>query len=229
MTANTESPGSSTFIRGRKALGENDLRLSRSYFLTFVGDWGGANLHKVCCWLTEEFCRRAGPKTRTAIWSMADDDPVTLVQNGVADLCLTTPVMLVHAQMAGSAIYAGRPAPNIRGLAVIPQNDSIVLALAPQFGIRTFAELKAKRPPLRIATSPKDAPIGYVGRLLLAAHGIDEQTLNSWGGSFVEDEHPFDTLRSRTERCGRRRADRSGDDARLGAFHRGRQSGAAAG
>lgn len=190
----TKPDASSGFTRGRKPLGANDPRLSRSYFLTFVGDWGGANLHKICCWLTEEFCRRAGPKTRTAIWSIADDDPVMLVQNGVADLCLTTPIMLTNSQVAGEGLFAGRAAPNIRGLAVIPQNDSLVLAVAPELEIRTFEELRAKCPALRIATSPINSAIGYVGRLLLEAHGIDEQTLTSWGGSFVEDEHPFDSL-----------------------------------
>lgn len=196
MTVTNEAgaPATGVFTRGRKPLGADDPRLSRSYFLTFMGDWGGANLHKICCWLTEEFCRRAGPKTRTAIWSMADDDAVTLLQDGAIDLCITTPTMLLPARVAGEGLYAGKAAPNIRGLVVIPQNDSIALALAPELGIRTFEELRAKRPPLRIATSPKDAPIGYVGRLLLAAHGVSEDVLRSWGGSFVEDEHPFDTL-----------------------------------
>lgn len=180
------------FPRGRKAITAADPRLARSYMLTFVGDWGGASMHKVCCWLTEEFCRRAGPKSRTAIWSMADDDQVTLVQNGVADLCLMTPAMLAPSHVAGTGFYAGQAAPNLRALAAIPQHDCLILAIAPEFGISSYAELRAKRPALRIATPPKSNPIGYVGRLLLEAHGIDEAQLLAWGGSFVEDDHPFD-------------------------------------
>jgi uncharacterized protein len=182
------------FARGRKALTAADPRLERSYTLTFMGDWGGASMHKVCCWLTEEFCRRAGPKSRTAIWSMADDDQVTLVQNGVADLCLMTPSMLTPARVAGTGLYAGQAAPNLRALAAIPQNDCLILAIAPEFGISSYADLRAKKPALRIATAPKSAPVGYVGRLLLEAHGIDEAHLAAWGATFVEDEHPFDTL-----------------------------------
>lgn len=182
------------FVRGRKALSASDPRLSRSYHLTFMGDWGGANFHKICCWLTEEFCRRAGPKSRTAIWSMGGDDSVALVADGVADLCITTPTMLVPSRLAGEGLYAGRGAPYLRALATIPQNDCLILAVDPKFGIASYEDLRNKRPALRIATSPKDNPIGYVGRLLLEAHGIDEATYAAWGGTFVEDEHPFDSL-----------------------------------
>lgn len=157
--------------------------------LTFIGDWGGANFHKICCWLTEEFCRRAGPKTRTAIWSMGDDDSVALVQNGVADLCITTPSMLAPARLTGAGMYAGRGAPNLRALAVIPQNDCLILAVAPALGITSYEELRQKRPALRIATAPATNPIGYVGRLLLEAHGIDDERV-----TFIEDDHPFDSL-----------------------------------
>jgi uncharacterized protein len=197
VTVNADEPKAEkvvAFVRGRKALSDSDPRLARSYMLTFIGDWGGANLHKICCWLTEEFCRRAGPKTRTAIWSMADDDPVTLVQNGVADLCLTTPSMLAPSRVVGEGMYVGNAAPNLRALAVIPQNDCMILAVAPRFGISTFADLRAKRPALRIATSPATSPIGYVGRQLLEAHGIGEAELQAWGVTFIEDNHPFDSL-----------------------------------
>lgn len=197
MTADTKKPKPEpivSFMRGRKALSASDPRLARSYHLTFMGDWGGANLHKICCWLTEEFCRRAGPKTRTAIWSMADDDSIALVQNGVADLCLSTPTMLMPSRMAGTGLYAGNPAPNLRAIATIPQNDCMLLAVAPKYGISSFEQLREKRPALRIATSPADTPIGYVGRHLLAAHGIGEAELNAWGVTFVEDNHPFDSL-----------------------------------
>jgi len=125
---------------------------------------------------------------------MADDDPIALVQNGVADLCLTTPSMLTPARVAGEGLYAGNPAPNLRALAAIPQNDCMLLAVAPKFGVSSFADLRAKRPALRIATSPKTTPVGYVGRLLLEAHGIDEAQLTAWGVAFIEDDHPFDSL-----------------------------------
>src|SRR5690606_38424616 len=47
-------------------------------------------------------------------------------------------------------------------------------------------------PALRIATARNDGTnfIGYVSRLFMAAHGIDEVTLQSWGGGYAEDDNP---------------------------------------
>ena len=45
-------------------------KITRSLTLNFVGDWGQANFHRVLGWLTHQFCRHAGPRSRTAIWSI---------------------------------------------------------------------------------------------------------------------------------------------------------------
>jgi hypothetical protein len=173
-------------------------RLPRSHHLTFVGDWGQANFHRICSWLCEEFCRRAGPRSRVAIWSIRAGgiEAVDLVQEGEADLCIVTPAMLIPSALTGEGIFAGRAAPNLRALAVLPQNDRMVLALKPELGIRSFEELRRSRPPLRIAASRDDGTnfIGHVGRLMMAAHGLDAATLASWGASYVEDTKPAESL-----------------------------------
>jgi hypothetical protein len=46
--------------------------LSHSYTLKFIGDWGSANFHRICSWLTQEFCDRTGPQSRTLIWNLRD-------------------------------------------------------------------------------------------------------------------------------------------------------------
>ncbi|MDX3906105.1 MAG: TAXI family TRAP transporter solute-binding subunit [Pigmentiphaga sp.] len=172
--------------------------LSRSYHLRFVGDWGQANFHRICGWLCEEFCKRTGPRSRIAIWSIRAGgiEAIDLVQDGEADLCLVTPAMLIPAALGGELIFQGRAAPNLLALAVLPQNDRMVLALRPDLGIRSFEELRRRRPALRIAASRNDGTnfIGYVSRLFMQAHGIGEATLASWGGSYVEDTNPRDSL-----------------------------------
>lgn len=175
-------------------MGAGEPRIERSLTLQLIGDWGQANFHRICSWLSLEFCSRAGPRSRTAIWSIRGGgiEAIDLVQDGEADLCVVTPAMLMPAALDGRLIFASRPAPNLRSLAVLPQDDRMVLALDPKFGISTFAELRAKRPPLRIAASSDDGSnfIGYVARLMMSAHGIDEATLNSWGGGYVSDTRP---------------------------------------
>jgi len=174
------------------------ISLPRSYQLTFVGDWGQANFHRICSWLSEEFCRRAGSKSRVAIWNIRHGgiEAIDLVQDGEADLCIVTPAMLMPTALHGSGIFSGRAAPHLRALAVLPQNDRLVLALKPELGISSFEELRRRRPPLRIAASRNDGTnfIGYVSRLFMAAHGIDDQTLTAWGGCYVEDTKPNESL-----------------------------------
>jgi hypothetical protein len=173
-------------------------RIERSLTLQFIGDWGQANFHRICSWLTAEFCNRAGPRSRVAIWNIRGGgaEAIDLVQDGEADLCVVTPAMLMPAALDGRLFFTARAAPNLRALAVLPQDDRMLLALDPKFGISTFAELRAKRPPLRIATASDDGThfVGYVARLMMAAHGIDEATLNGWGGSYVSDTHPMTSI-----------------------------------
>jgi len=173
-------------------------RIERSQTLHFIGDWGQANFHRICSWLSQEFCNRAGPRSRVAIWNVRGGgiEALDQVQDGEADLCIVTPAMLIPAALTGQLIFASRPAPNLRALAVLPQDDRMLLALDPKLEISTFAELRAKRPPLRIATASDDGTnlIGHVARLMMAAHGIDEATLNSWGGGYVSDTHPMVTI-----------------------------------
>ncbi|MGH7907348.1 MAG: TAXI family TRAP transporter solute-binding subunit, partial [Candidatus Binataceae bacterium] len=71
---------------------ENGPHLSRSITLQFFGDWGQANLHRVCGWLAQEIGDRAGRYSRFAIWSgRGGTDAVRAVGRGLADVALTTP------------------------------------------------------------------------------------------------------------------------------------------
>ncbi|GLT00355.1 hypothetical protein GCM10007897_17390 [Sphingobium jiangsuense] len=173
-------------------------RIDRSLTLHFVGDWGQANFHRVCSWLSQEFCRRAGARSRVAIWNIREGgiEAIDQVQDGEADLCIVTPAMLMPAALDGRLIFEKRPAPDLRALVAMPQNDRMILALDPALGISSFEELRARRPALRIATSPDDDTnfIGHVARLFSEAHGIGRDTLNRWGGDFVYDTHPMDSI-----------------------------------
>jgi len=173
-------------------------RIEHSHHLRFVGDWGQANFHRICAWLCEEFCKRSGPRSRVAIWSIRHGgiEAIDLVEEGEVDLCIVTPAMLMPSALDGRHIFAGRAAPHLRALAVLPQNDRMVLALDARLGIRSFAELRARRPALRIATARDDGTnfIGYVARRFMQAHGIDEDVLRDWGASYVLDDNPRASL-----------------------------------
>lgn len=172
--------------------------IARSVSMTFIGDWGQANFHRICSWLCQEFCDRAGPRSRVAIWNIRAGgiEAVQQVGNGEAQLCVATPAMLLNDALAGKGMFKGQPFPDLRALAVLPQNDRLVLAIDPKFGITSFAELRAKKPPLRIAASVDDGTnfIGHVSQRYMEAHGVSEATLKSWGGEYVTSTRPEQSL-----------------------------------
>jgi TRAP-type uncharacterized transport system substrate-binding protein len=174
-------------------------RLSQSYTLNFIGDWGQANFHRICGWLTQEFCDRAGPQSRIATWSIRGGgvEALHLVHDGEAQLAIATPAAFMKQALTGETMFQS-PMPHLRALAVLPQDDKLVLAIDPKFGIKTFEELRATKPALRIAASTNDGTnfIGYVTRKFMEAHDISEAELESWGGRYVTAQRPDTCLQS---------------------------------
>ncbi|KAL6247645.1 hypothetical protein RBB50_004993 [Rhinocladiella similis] len=168
-------------------------RLSLSYELHFIGDWGQANFHRICSWLTQQFCDRAGPESRTAIWSIRHGgiEAVTKLSNGEVDLAVATPAGLMQSALEGKHVFK-KAMPHLRALAVLPQNDRMVLALDPKYNIKTMADLRVQKPPIRLATSTNDGTnfIGYVADKFLEAHGISQDEIESWGGKLLRAHRP---------------------------------------
>ncbi|MDH7797725.1 MULTISPECIES: TAXI family TRAP transporter solute-binding subunit [unclassified Beijerinckia] len=173
-------------------------QIARALTLNFIGDWGQANFHRICSWLVQEFCDRAGARSRVAIWNLRDGGlgAMQAVQDGEAQMCICTPVGLVPAALTGKDMFRDRALPDLRALATLPQNDRLVLAIAPEFGVSSFAELRAKKPALSIATSADDGTnfIGFTARRYMEAHGITEEMLTSWGGQYLDTVRPEQSL-----------------------------------
>ena len=168
--------------------------LNRSLTLHFYGDWGQANLHRVCGWLAQEVGDRSGPHSRFAIWNgRGGTDAVRAVGRGHVDLALATPAAFVTMALDGRGPYAGEAFPHLRALGSVPQTDRLVLAVGAEVGIRSFADLRERRLPLRIATSPDDGVnhIGLAVQRIMALAGVSRATLESWGGSYLEEERPL--------------------------------------
>lgn len=168
-------------------------RIDRAVGLHFQGDWGQANLHRICGWLSQQFNDRAGPGSRTAIWSgRGHADAVDAVAARRVDLALMTPACLGRSARDGRGMFAGRSHPELRSLGVLPHNDRLVFGVAGEHAIRSFSDLRSRKPPLTIATSHDDGvnAVGYAVTQVFAAHGISREEFTSWGGTFVEHERP---------------------------------------
>ena len=158
--------------------------------LHFMGDWGQANLHRVCGWLAQEMGDRSGPHSRFAIWNgRGGTDAVKAVGRGKVDVALATPAAFARMALDGRGPYTDEPLPFLRALGTVPQLDRLVLAIDAAENLHSFDDLRKRRPALRIATSPDDG-VNHVG---LAAHKILELggiSVGSWGGCFLEAERP---------------------------------------
>ncbi|PXX71517.1 hypothetical protein DFR70_101951 [Nocardia tenerifensis] len=169
-------------------------RLRRSLTLHLKGDWGTANLHRVCGWVSQELTDRSGPHTRIAIWNgRGGADSVRAVGRGEVDIALTTPAAFAAAALDGRGVYSDEFYPELRALGTVPQRDRLVVAVHKSLGAPTFAELRERKPRLTVATSIDDGVnlVGLSAHLLLARAGID---VVGWGGEFLEDERPFESF-----------------------------------
>lgn len=169
-------------------------RIDRSLTLHLRGDRGGADLHRICGWITQELADRCGPHTRIATWnSRGFADAVRAVGRGEVQVALTTPAAFTVVAFEGSGVYVEEAYPDLRALGVVPHRDRLVVAVHKDLGITTFAELRERKPALRLATSVHDGVnhVGLAAREVLTRAGVD---ITGWGGELLEDERPFASL-----------------------------------
>jgi uncharacterized protein len=171
--------------------------IDRKLELHFQGDWGWANLHRICGWLSSEVLAHSAPGTRVAIWTgAAGIDAIEAVASGAIHMSAFVPASFGPMALDGRGYFKGRAFPSIRALGTMPQTDSLVLAIPARFGIASFEDLRRKRPPLKIATSVDDGnnTMGYAVQTIMAEAGIPRATLESWGGAYVEGGPPHECI-----------------------------------
>jgi uncharacterized protein len=172
--------------------------MDRSFRLNFMGDWGRANLHRALGWLCYELVRLSGPRTKIGVWNGRGAlDNVRAVGRGEVDVALATPDSFCRMAYEGLGPCANEPFPHLRALGYVPQNDRMVLAVRKELGIRSFEDIRKKRPKLRIAVGPDDG-IGFMGMAaqnIMRASGIPRQEFEAWGGVYIEHELPLDCTR----------------------------------
>ncbi|MEO4043940.1 TAXI family TRAP transporter solute-binding subunit [Hoeflea sp. CAU 1731] len=168
-------------------------KIERRLELNFQGDWGHANLHRICGWISSVMTPLCGDGTRIATWTGKwGSEAPKVVADGLVDMAMSVPAAWVASALTGHGIYSGKPVKGISAIATMPQTDWVLLAIDQSFGVRTFDDLREKRPPLRIATGPDDGDhtVGYGVQRVMEAAGIDRATLESWGGCYLEEDRP---------------------------------------
>jgi uncharacterized protein len=171
--------------------------IDRRLELHFQGDWGWANLHRICGWLASEVLAHSAAGTRIAVWTGgAGIDAFQAVADGTVHMAVFVPAGFAPMARDGRGYCNGRAFPNVCALGTMPQADPLVLAIPARFGIKSFADLRRKRPALKIATSRDDGnnTLGYAVQTIMATAGIPRATLEAWGGGYVEGGPPHECI-----------------------------------
>jgi TRAP-type uncharacterized transport system substrate-binding protein len=171
--------------------------LHRPATLTFQGDWGQANLHRICGWLCQEVGDRSPTGSEFFIRSgRGGADAIDAVLSGEVDVALMTPTAamgMTRARVGPLSVDGGN---RLRALGTLPQRDRLVTCVDAALGISSMAELADRLPELRIATSPDDGInlVGLAAHRQLHAIGVEPAALRDAGGSLHYHERPFPAI-----------------------------------
>jgi TRAP-type uncharacterized transport system substrate-binding protein len=143
--------------------------------LRFMGDWGAFNLTRICGWLAYEVWNRTGGRPSSVIHTgRGMGDNVRALARGEVDVAVATPAQFVQMAREGRGIFADDAVPQVRAIGSLPHADALLFALPASLGIRTFAQLRDARPPLRVAMSADDGEsfMGFGTAALLRVSGL---------------------------------------------------------
>jgi TRAP-type uncharacterized transport system substrate-binding protein len=171
--------------------------LSRPVTLTFQGDWGQANMHRICGWLAQEIGDRSPAGSRFAIWSgRGGTDAFAAVLDGTVDIAIATPTAAGAMLLTGKGPLSLPEAGRLRALGTLPQRDRLVVCADAALELSGISDLASAGSRVRIATSPDDGVnlIGLAARLLLEASGASPASLAAAGAEFSYHERPFTAI-----------------------------------
>lgn len=174
-----------------------EARLDRPVTLHMMGDWGIANLHRICGWISAELWRRSPSGSRFATWAgRGGTDAIHAVLDGDVSVALFVPAGFGRTIFDGRGIVERQDAHRLRALGTLPQNDALVFAIDARFGVESFADLRAKRPAFTLSTALDDGVnmTGFAAHRMLEASGVSAETIESWGGKLLLGEAPWDTI-----------------------------------
>ena len=172
-------------------------RLDRDITVQMMGDWGIANLHRICGWLAAEMGFRSGQGSRFATWNgNGGTGAFDAVISGIVDTAIFVPAPFAKTVFEGKGIYSAKGVERLRAIGTLPQDDRLVIAINSKYGIKSLDDLRRKKPALSIALAFDDGEnmVGFATNRLFEAAGIPRSVLASWGCSFLEGEAPWDTI-----------------------------------
>lgn len=107
------------------------------------------------------------------------------------DMAITTPDWFVKLALEGKPPFT-RPLP-LRMLAIFPHDDRMVFAVKRETQLRTLADIKERKYPLKLSTLPRTSwhPALWGAETVMAEYGITLDNIVEWGGTLLGDRPRF--------------------------------------
>ena len=174
-----------------------EARVERPITLHMMGDWGIANLHRICGWISAELWRRSPAGSKFATWAgRGGTDAIAAVLDGEVQAALFVPAGFARTIFEGRGICERADVHRLRALGTLPQDDRLVFAIDASFGIaklrRLAGEASGATPHNRSGRRCQH------GRLCGSPHvgglGLSAAKIESWGGKLLLGEAPWDII-----------------------------------
>ena len=123
----------------------------------------------------------AGEPGRTCFDGLLD------VAEGKYHVAVTTPTSVGALGYRGLSPF-DRKLP-LRAIASFPHDDRMLFAVKKSTGLTSFADIRERRYPLRVSTPLRETrhPAAWIAQRVLQLHGLDFETIESWGGEVLRD------------------------------------------
>jgi TRAP-type uncharacterized transport system substrate-binding protein len=119
-----------------------------------------------------------GSDSPAAIWEVA---------SGKVQFAIINPSMILKMAALGSPPFT-EPLP-LRTIAVLPSSDQMVFAVTAASGLKSFADIREQRFPLKISLRGQpDHSLHVITKHVLAAAGLSLDDIVSWGGEVRYDK-----------------------------------------
>ena len=124
---------------------------------------------------------------RTRFYASDGPDSIDMVVSGQADIAICNPGGVLGMAARGRGPYK-TPLP-LRSLMVIPQFDQLGFAVTAATGLKTMADLKRTKYPLKVSLRGQpDHSVHLVCNQVLSAYGFSLDDIVSWGGKVLYTE-----------------------------------------
>lgn len=121
-----------------------------------------------------------------------------MVDEGRYHMALTSPHWFLKTAAEGRGPgFTDRPL-KLRAIAAFPHFDQFAVAVRRDLGIRSIAEIRERRIPLKISTAPLHLthPAGWLLDILLEEYGMSIEDIESWGGAVIHGDRQPNLLES---------------------------------